>query len=87
MYLRGLPRAELPGARVVVTYSEDQQPLGEGAELPQGGKELVGCYIEVYWEGDKIWYRAQVQKYHPMKGATAKNCATRESHSIYYPEV
>ena len=87
MYLRGVPRAELPGARVVVTYSEDQQPLGEGAELPQGGKELVGCYIEVYWEGDKIWYRAQVQKYHPMKGATAKNCATRESHSIYYPEV
>ena len=87
MYLRGVPRAELPGARVVVTYSEDQQPLGEGAELPQGGKELVGCFIEVYWEGDQIWYRAQVQKYHPMKGATSKNCATRESHSIYYPEV
>ncbi len=84
--LRGVRREELPGARIVVTYNEEQQPLREGDARPQGGKELVGCYIEVYWEGDAIWYRAQVLKHHPMKGGGAKYCGTRESHSIYYPE-
>ena len=83
-HLRGKPREELPGARVVVTYDEDQ-PLGASESRPNGGKELVGHWVEVYWEGDAIWYRAQVIKHHPMKGGGSKYCGTREQHSIYYP--
>ena len=65
-HLRGVPRAELPGKRIVVTYNEDQQ-LDESKQTakPVGGKDLVGIWIEVYWEGDKIWYRAQVRAFLP----------------------
>ena len=68
-HLRGVPRAELPGARIVVTYAEQQKPSGKGgaeavAERPSGGKELVGMWIEVHWPLDKIWYRAQVRRHH-----------------------
>ena len=81
-HLRGVPREELPGARVVVTYNEEEQ-VADGVSKPSGGKELVGHWIEVYWAGDKIWFRAQVQKHHPAKGGAK---ATREQFSIHYPE-
>ena len=42
-HLRGVPRQELPGKRIVVTYNEDQQiDEGKADAKPSGGKELVG---------------------------------------------
>ena len=66
--LRGVPRTELPGQRVVVTYSEEEA-LAAGESRPSGGHELVGCFIEVHWPLDAVWYRAQVVRFVEKKGA------------------
>ena len=71
--LRGVPRAELPGQRIVVTYT-DEEALAAGESRPTGGAALVGCYIEVHWPLDKVWYRAQVTRYVEKK----------DSHELVY---
>lgn len=72
-FLKGVPRAELPGQRIVVTYAEEEA-LAAGETRPTGGHELVGCFIEVHWPLDAVWYRAQVLRYVEKK----------DSHEIKY---
>ena len=79
-HLRGVPRPELFGKRVVVTYVEDEGG-DDAAAKPTGGKELVNHWIEVHWPLDGLWFRAQVLKHH--KGASK---SAHEQFSIHYPE-
>ena len=43
--------------------ASDESGVSAGEAKPEGGADLVGCYIEVYWPKDKAWYRAQVLRY------------------------
>ena len=56
-FLRNVYRPELPGMRIVVTYTEDSE---EGEAKPECGAELCGHFIEVHWPLDRAWYRAKV---------------------------
>jgi hypothetical protein len=75
--LKGMPRAELPGARLVVIYSEEDVAAAAD-EKPTEGAALVGCFIEVHWPLDKAWYKAQVLRHIPAR----KN--TFESYELLY---
>ena len=57
-HVRGVHRDDLPGTRIVVTYTEEEETIGAD-EKPEGGAELGGRFIEVHWPLDRAWSRAE----------------------------
>ena len=64
-YLRGISRSELPGSRIVVVYTEEADVAEAMPAMPEGGPELCGHLIEVYWPIDRAWYRCRVLRVVP----------------------